>query len=771
MIRAWRRLVLAVAAVALAFVVVGIGVVLWLYTSGRLTTLATALVQQLSGQEVTIGSLTFPSLGMAVLTEVRLQTELPGWHVEVRCPRMEARVGWWGLLKQRITHLHLQNLQVVLQARDNPATTTAAAPRAWPVIGPLPIARLTASHSQVQIQWPHERYAVQSLDIQLRQQGTQELLVEIAGAVEGSSATVLGTLSGSGVWHWTEHEVRKLHLQLLPTNIATLWQHLARQLPAEYQAWQMAGQTQVMFRCPRVSLRSPWHLQDLEMVWQLQDGAINAGSMAAEHLHGTLQTTGSLDAHQYALQGTLTLQPFALLLGSFFPNLEANRIAPVLTYTATYDVRPALLRFQGMGHFDPLGTTTIAATVHRPFGTPHYEGSVGLSNVPAEQVWRTFVHDTSLLPRLAPATVQGTLEAQLQLQGQFPAATIGGKVTIRDFSFAMADIGLQRLSLSLPVTGAYPFPPTVPEVTALPEVAYGDLRIQHLRFGGIEVAGLATKLVLLSDNLWVPEAIHLGLGGGQITLGPLHAWHLLQPQRQVRFSLWLQDIDLQQLQRGTDTLPLVGMVHGDLPRVQLQGEQLETDGVLTVALAGGSIRISDLHGRGLFSALPTLHCSLATDAPLSLTQLTQLYPIGEMSGSLEMTVTDLTWVAGELEAFQLRFAVREEGEPHVITLRALNNLLSTTGSAQIAAGLFGIGDTYRLPYRHFGVLARLRNDILQLRGLYHDEDGKEYFMQAPPLGHGVSIVNQVPENGIAFRDFLQRLRATALERPEVQLHK
>jgi hypothetical protein len=391
--------------------------------------------------------------------------------------------------------------------------------------------------------------------------------------------------------------------------------------------------------------------------------------------------------------------------------------------------------------------------------------------VPAEQVWRTFMQNTGLLPRLAPTTVQGTLAAQLQLQGQFPAATIEGQVNIRDFSFAMANIELQRLSLSLPIAGQYPLPPTAPEVTTLPEVAYGDLRIQHLRLGTIELAGLATPLVLRSDNLWLPEAIHLALGGGQITLGPLHGWHLLQPQRQVRFSLRLQDIDLQQVQHGTDTLPLVGIVQGDLPRVQLQGEQLAADGALTVALAGGSIRISDLHGRGLFSALPTLHCTLATDGPLSLAQLTRLYSIGEISGSLEMTVTDLTWTAGAVEAFQLRFAVQEQGEPHVITLRALNNLLFTTGAAQIAAGLFGIGDTYRLPYRHFGVLATLHNDILQLRGLYHDQAGKEYFMQAPPLGHGVSIVNQVPENGISFRDFLQRLRATALERPAVQLHK
>jgi hypothetical protein len=81
-------------------------------------------------------------------------------------------------------------------------------------------------------------------------------------------------------------------------------------------------------------------------------------------------------------------------------------------------------------------------------------------------------------------------------------------------------------------------------------------------------------------------------------------------------------------------------------------------------------------------------------------------------------------------------------------------------------GVFG--DTYRLPYRRFGAAVTLRHDTLRLRGKYHDNDGTEYFMQAPLLG-GVSIVNRVPQNGISFRDFLQRLKATVLEKPEVQV--
>jgi hypothetical protein len=179
------------------------------------------------------------------------------------------------------------------------------------------------------------------------------------------------------------------------------------------------------------------------------------------------------------------------------------------------------------------------------------------------------------------------------------------------------------------------------------------------------------------------------------------------------------------------------------------------------------MRIFDLYGSEVLSTLATFGCSVTTETPLSLLRLTDIYPIGDMGGTLHFSVTELTLTAGEPATFVLEFAVQEQGgEDREITIRALNNLLFTTGSAKVASGVFG--ETYRLPYRRFGAVVTLRHDTLRLRGKYHDSDGNEYFMQAPLLG-GVSIVNRVPHNGISFRDFLQRLKATVLEKPAVQV--
>jgi hypothetical protein len=266
----------------------------------------------------------------------------------------------------------------------------------------------------------------------------------------------------------------------------------------------------------------------------------------------------------------------------------------------------------------------------------------------------------------------------------------------------------------------------------------------------------------------VPEEVSVSLLEGRIRLRHLIAQHLLRPQRRLLLQAEIENLDLQHLQRDPDGLPLAGVVHGVFTRVHLLGDRLETVGSLTLQVAGGSVRITDVQGHDLFSLIPTLRCSFATEQPLSMLQLTRIYPIGDISGTLHFTVDDLTITAGEPAAFHLTFHVQEKrGEEREITLRALNNLLFTTGSSKVAAGL--IGDVYRLPYKNFGADVTLQHDTLRLRGLYRDSKGLEYFMRAPTLGGGVSIVNRVPENGVSFRDFLQRLQATVVERPDVKV--
>jgi hypothetical protein len=94
----------------------------------------------------------------------------------------------------------------------------------------------------------------------------------------------------------------------------------------------------------------PRQVEGLTVTWQVHNGTLSSadGTYASEHLNGTLDAVMTIDeaAGQYTLRGTLTLQPFALLIGTLFPALEENHtsvatlLTPVPTQSAYNSMSP-----------------------------------------------------------------------------------------------------------------------------------------------------------------------------------------------------------------------------------------------------------------------------------------------------------------------------------------------------------------------------------------------------------------------------------------------
>ncbi|MGQ4809182.1 hypothetical protein NKDENANG_02593 [Candidatus Entotheonellaceae bacterium PAL068K] len=1041
--RRWRRLAVTITAAILTLCLVVIGVGAWLYHSGRLITLSQALLQRLSGQEVAIGTIESASWNTVVLTNLRLSSRLPGWRLEVRCPRLKARFGLLDLINKQVEHLHLDRLQVELWQSD---IALAAVPGSSHPRTLLPWRRLTLQHGTLRLHWRNQAYTWQQLEATLRQQRNGSLHLEASGSLDNQAAVLqvdartvlgaapltgslhlrttavplsrlakafahllpstlklnrgtlngnaeltfqaqtwraalslelqqvtaqvqgttiqnitlatqakleadpvpgtfhikgeaqaqaskvtwapaivltrprltapwrlsitptdwhltatpvlssdtmalgtrvhlthlslttplqvqqrlgglmlqgtpnlrvqslhlrlpgqtgttlritdlqgrftarrnamtlevsearlqtqawywqatqalqllkqadlrgaarldlqrqrltvrqatatlpeLGSLNGTGVWHWPSDTLHDLHLQLTSQAVGRLWRHLKDLMPATYPDWQLDGHTSLQVRAERLVLRPPRHLPSLALTWEVDDLAFSAadGTYAGEQLQGTLQAAVSLNDNtgNYAIHGTLTLPPFALLIGHIYPALQEHDITSVLTFSGLYDAAAARLQVYLASQWRDLATLTLKGTIQQPFKIPRYNLRLHLGNVRANRVWSVMFNDAAAFPTWSQITVQGRLDALLRLQGRALQGTARGTLDLSNLHLHTAAWELRGVSLLLPLQTQYPLPQTTLQAADLPAEAYGHLSIDRVRLGALRVADLSADLALRSDTLWFQQEVQFPLLGGQVVLEHIVARHLIRPHRRVTLRVRLRHLDLQRWPRRDTALPLVGRLNGDFSRLQLSGERLEAHGALHLALAGGTIRLFDLQGSNLFSAFPTLRGALMTEQPLSLLRLTQLYPIGDISGTLHVSVTDITLAAGELETFTLDFAVQEKGgERRAITLRALNNLLSTTGSAKVASGL--IGDTYHLPYKRFGATITLRHDTLRLRGKYHDRHGHEYFMQAPALWGGVSIINRVPDNGIPFQDFVQRLTATVLEGPNVEV--
>jgi hypothetical protein len=1040
--RRWRRVLFTVTGILLGLILVALGGIVWLQRSGHLTRLAQDLVHRLSGHEVTIEAITFPAWNVLALTGVRFQQQLPGWHVAIVCPRLEAKYGLRGLLEQRIGSLHLVQPVVHLRWRDVPPPTpeTVAPATGAPVAVDLPLARLDITQGTLHIQRHQTTHTLQQIEAMAQQQsnkkvrmtlratlgedaatvqveghasldlrqptGTWKLTTEVPSlpqltrmlsawmpptlamtqgsfrtqaqlslngqTLQGSLRTTLtqgqghiagitgqalalasdmtfesnpsqGTLraqgelqlqaaridrgadvsatqlslntpvqvqytpaawsasidlklqtqllippgairapalsgggplqlqsnangwsvqgdlhmavpqvtvgsdpsqpglrldqlqgrmpirltatmvetrdarlqakaaygrradtslvqtalalqatsrldlaqqrlslqhcritlpalghgSATGTWQLSTQSVRDVHVTWQPTSAAVLWQQVADRLPASYQNWQVTGQTQFDLQAPLFSWAAAAPAAPVSLVWQLRDVAFSspAGEYAGEHLNGTLQVTATLATatRPYTMQGTLTLQPFALLIGRLFAALEQSHTTSVVTFNGSYGAPTQHAEFHVAGQFGHLGSVDMQGVIRDLLGSPQYDLSGTLERLHIEHLGKTFWPADGMS---SPPFLRGMLQAQLHLRGHGDAAHWQGRLNVSDLRFHTDTVVVDNLSVQLPLAGQYPLPQTIPDATTLPATAFGRLHLSQARLGGVALSKMQTRLALRSDTILFPDDITLSLLGGQVRLQEVVAARLLQPQRHLQLRLQAQALDLQKLPETTTTLPLSGSLNADWRRVILRGGQLQTEGAATVDIASGRVRIADLQGYDLFSRIPTLQSTIATEQPLSLLQLTRLYPIGDIGGTLHFRLADVTLTAGEPSAFHLRFEVQEKGGEHrEITLRALNNLLFTTGSAKVETGF-----TYRLPYRQFGAEVTLRHDTLRLRGLYHDKTGREYFMRAPPLGGGVSIVNRTPKNGVPFRDFLRRLKSTVLEGPDVRIN-
>jgi len=617
------------------------------------------------------------------------------------------------------------------------------------------------------LQLPLEIRATSQLDFKRRRLTLQQL---------DATLQELGQIRGHAVWAWDTQTVHDLNLDLQPTTAAHLWRHASSLIPEPYRTWQVNGQTRLGLQAQQMSWRASAAPAAWTIVWHLEQLAFSSpeGDTAGENISGTLQAVVSPAANpsRYRIDGSLHLKPFSVLVGNFFPALEAQHVTSAITFSGTYHPGAPRVDVQLDGQFGKLGRLLLSGKLLRDAASRtaswRYDLACTLRHLNAAQVWQTFVPPSNPdADTPSPTTVKGELNAHLQLRGQGVAAHLSGELNLTSLHLQTPSSRLQGVSLQLPLDVHYPLPQRQPDKSTLPTSAYGRLHIAQARIGNLHMADIQTALALRSDSIIFQDHISIALLGGHVILRQLEAYRLLQAQRHVRLHLRLQGLNLQQMQRGDANLPLAGRVDADFPRVQIQGSRLETEGALHLSIAGGRVRMHGVQGDHVFSRFPSWHASLKTEEPLSLSQLTQIYPIGGISGTLHFTLDHLTVSAGEPEAFHLVFRVQEKGgEEREITLRALNNLLFTTGSAKVDAG-----QTYRLPYKRFGADITLKHDTLRLRGLYHDKKGREYFMRAPILGDGVSIINRVPQHGVPFRNFVQRLTATVLETPAVRINQ
>ncbi len=262
----------------------------------------------------------------------------------------------------------------------------------------------------------------------------------------------LGRVKGNGTWQWATGTAKNIHLSLVPTSLETLWSHVAARLPAPYPGWLAGGQTQIDFDAPRLTWGDGAPTQSLSLNWQLRDVTFSSpeGDYAGEDINGQVQVNVTLtsDWRPATVQASLALKPFALLIGSFFPELQQNGVTTDMTLNGSRDPQNGHFNLDINSRFGTLGQLGITGKLD-PNQTPmQADVTYTLRRIDVARVWRTFIPET-IRQTADPATVQGKLNARLRMRGALSEALLmQGDLNLSNAHLQAGPLGLKNLSTS-----------------------------------------------------------------------------------------------------------------------------------------------------------------------------------------------------------------------------------------------------------------------------------------------------------------------------------
>jgi hypothetical protein len=290
----------------------------------------------------------------------------------------------------------------------------------------------------------------------------------------------------------------------------------------------------------------------------------------------------------------------------------------------------------------------------------------------------------------------------------------------------------------------------------------GDTRKGWLSCSSLSAAGLtmpatAVPLEVSGDTIAVDGRLSLPVVGGYIHLEGLTMAELLRPSRHLQTAVHLDHLQLAELSRALDLVPLQGELEGSFARVSLTPDSLRVEGDGRLSVFGGIVTVTDISGSDVLSRYPHLQLSTSFSG-IDLAQVTGIFDFGEMSGILAGEVRDCELFRGVPIRFHGHIeTVPVPGVKQVISLKAINNIAIVGTGGQISLLDRGIHRLLRrYSYQSIGLQMKLENDRFLLRGLEHRGDKELFLKGRAPFR--IDVVNVQPGTTVSFQTMLERLR-------------
>jgi hypothetical protein len=453
--------------------------------------------------------------------------------------------------------------------------------------------------------------------------------------------------------------------------------------------------------------------------------------------------------------GSLDFEQGEILWGKFFGDLKSQK--PAMDFDGDYLAASDELQLRRVNLSLPtMGTVELKGNVQQISHQPTLRTQINANDVQPSGVFEFFIREMlhRSYPILDRMTVGGRMDLTAQVNGTLERLSAEGQLQVRGGNLGVTSnqwhVG--PINLALPFRVQWPAAAGEQNVKSVPN---GTLAIDSLRLGSETAPAFKTPVSLENNRLIFNQPIRLAIYGGTVEIRNLVWRDLIKDPQAFSLSVETKDLQLQKLTEGLGWYRFGGTLSGSIPRMELAGNVLRSEGRIQIEVFGGHVQLNKTEIENPFSSLPAIKFD-ARFQNIDLEQASATFEFGRISGILEGTVSDLIITNGQ--PAQLRadvHTVERPGSSQWISVEALNKitvLSSGRDGSLVYGGMAGLFDNFR--YSKMGFKASLKNDRLTLRGI-ESRDGKEFLVVGSLLPPTVNVISHTQE--IGFRDLLKRL--------------
>ncbi len=445
---------------------------------------------------------------------------------------------------------------------------------------------------------------------------------------------------------------------------------------------------------------------------------------------------------------------FELLIGRFYGNFRDK----VLSFSAKGNYNRAnnsLNIIESKTALTNTGNIFISGNISGLASSPLLNADIKLDSLQNKEVYNFFIRETfqEQFPIFSQIDVNGESSMRLSVRGTPKYFTVSGEVNVANMNILgnSPDKALKGINIRLPVELSYP-----QDSHTGGRAVFGFLKMKGLSWSGLKFKDIEIFPSIWHNAVLFKEDIKLPVMGGAIVLKNILYSDIFSPDKQLRLSIDVRDIDLEQASKAMSWPPFSGRLSGVIPMVNLADNHMITDGEIVLELFGGKIKVGNLSVDNVFGPVSSFKSSIEFEE-IDLGKLTGAFDFGHISGIIKGNITDLVIVKDQAESFKAYMETyKKKGVDQKISVDALKkiSILGTGSSTSILdRGIYQFFKEYR--YDKLGFKAFLKNDNLLLFGI-DNEGNKEYLVKGGLLPPKVDVISYT--QNISFQEMVSRLK-------------